>query len=213
MSVFSRPYDLGICIEGQISPSAADDCNPKQDTSTEDTVWVERVLLGEREAEEFLYRRHGPSVLRLAKRLLRNKQDALDVFQDAFVHAFEDLKSLREPANFGAWVHQIAMRLVQRRFRRRRMLTWLGFDENPEDVSLESMVDYNASPEVRAEFGWLDQALRRIDDRDRMAWVLRHVEGLKLPEVASACECSLATAKRRIAAAETAIQRHLQGGL
>jgi RNA polymerase sigma-70 factor (ECF subfamily) len=43
----------------------------------------------------------------------------------------------------------------------------------------------------------------------RIAWMLRRVEGLALHEVASACSCSLATAKRRIAAADTDMARHV----
>jgi RNA polymerase sigma-70 factor (ECF subfamily) len=43
----------------------------------------------------------------------------------------------------------------------------------------------------------------------RIAWTLRMVEGLELAEVASACGCSLATAKRRIAAAEVVVRAHI----
>jgi RNA polymerase sigma-70 factor (ECF subfamily) len=59
------------------------------------------------------------------------------------------------------------------------------------------------------ELRWLDAALARIDDRERIAWMLRHVEGLALEEVAEACSCSLATVKRRISAAEAVVHRHL----
>ncbi len=42
--------------------------------------------------------------------------------------------------------------------------------------------------------------------------MLRHVEGLALEEVAEACECSLATVKRRVAAAEVVVRHHFEGG-
>ncbi len=92
---------------------------------------------GDRAGEEALYRRHAPSVLRLATRLLRSNEDASDVLQDAFVSAFEDLGALREHDAFRAWVHRITVRLVHRRFRRRRLLGFVGLDQRSDDVSLE----------------------------------------------------------------------------
>lgn len=181
-------------------------------TSQDDATLVRGVLAGDRAAEEALYRRHAPSVLRLATRLLRSNQDASDVLQDAFVTAFEDLGSLREPEAFRAWVHRITVRLVHRRFRRRRLLGLLGLDNKNDDVSLESLADESASPEARVELRWLDAALARIDGNDRIAWMLRHVEGLALEEVAETCGCSLATVKRRVGAAEVVVRRHLEGG-
>lgn len=181
--------------------------------SGEDAALVAGVLSGDRSAEEALYRRHAASVLRLATRLLRSHEDAMDVLQDAFVSAFEELGSLREHDAFQGWVHRIAVRLVHRRFRRRRLLGLLGLDRSRHDaVSLESLADGSASQEARVELRWLDAALARIDDRERIAWMLRHVEGLALEEVAEACECSLATVKRRITSAEAVVRRHLDGG-
>lgn len=176
----------------------------------EDALLVASALAGSRSAEEQLYRRHAPSVLRLATRLLRSSEDAGDVLQDTFVSAFEDLAALREPSAFRAWVHRIAVRLVHRRFRKRRLLRVLGLDRTTEALSLEDLADPAASPESRIELRWLDAALARIDHRDRIAWMLRNVEGLPLEDAAAACDCSLATVKRRIAAAEAAVQRHFE---
>lgn len=177
-----------------------------------DAALVADVVAGDRTAEEALYRRHAPSVLRLATRLLRSNEDALDVLQDTFVTAFEDIEKLREPSAFAAWAHRIAVRLVHRRFRKRRLLGLLGLDRRNDDVSLESLADESASSEARVELRWLDAALAKVDDRERIAWMLRFVEGLPLEDVAEACDCSLATVKRRIAAADAVARRHLEGG-
>ena len=56
--------------------------------------------------------------------------------------------------------------------------------------------------EQRALLARIYRTLDEIDDRSRIAWILRHVEGERLEDVADACGCSLATAKRRIAAAQ-----------
>lgn len=178
----------------------------------DDGALVLAVRAGDRTAEEHLYRRHAGAVLSLATRLLRSREDAMDVLQDAFVTAFEGLSDLREAASFGPWIRRIAVRLVHRRFRRKKLLDLLGLGRqlhHEEDVSLDALADPGAvPPETRAELHWLDRKLRSVSDQERAAWLLRHVEGFALEEVAEACDCSLATAKRRIAAADLVVRAH-----
>src|SRR5687767_2070492 len=138
-----------------------------------DARLVEAVLAGDRSAEERLYRRHAPSILRLATRLLRSHEDAMDVLQDTFVTAYEDLGDLRDRSAFRAWLHRVAVRLVHRRFRRRKLLGLLGLDRRGEEIPLESLADESASPEARVELRWLDAALLSIDERSRIAWIDR----------------------------------------
>lgn len=52
--------------------------------------------------------------------------------------------------------------------------------------------------------------LESLPLEERLAWSLRHVEGHALEEVAAACDCSLATAKRRIAAAEANVRARIR---
>lgn len=211
VSALSRP--LGDVSAHPALATAPARSAPPTNAPEDDAALVAAVLVGDRAAEEALYRRHAPSVLRLATRLLRSNDDASDVLQDAFVAAFEDLGALRDPSAFRGWVHRITVRLVHRRFRRRRLLGLLGLGQKDDAISLESLADESASQEARVELRWLDGALARIDGSDRIAWMLRHVEGLALDEVAEACDCSLATAKRRIAAADAVVRRHLESGV
>lgn len=170
-----------------------------------DEALVERVARGDGWAEEVVYRRHAPAVLGVARRLLANQAEAEDVTQDTFVTAFEIWSQLRDPQRLRQWLLQIAVRKVHRVFRRRRLLRALGFG-GPDDVdTLEQWAHPRASTEVRAELALLDKALRTLTPAQRIAWMLRHVEGLSLDEVAYECSCSLATAKRRIAAAQKSL--------
>jgi RNA polymerase sigma-70 factor (ECF subfamily) len=210
VSVASSPLAPSLRAVGSVGSVGAGRSARAAEETDEDLVVA--VLAGERAAEEALYRRHAPSVLRLTTRLLRSHEDAMDVLQDTFVSAFDGLKSLRAHDAFRSWIHSIAVRLVHRRFRRRRLLGWLGLGGDDE-ISLESLADESASQEAKMELRWLDAALARIEDRDRVAWMLRNVEGLSLDEIASACECSLATVKRRIANADALVRRHFDGGV
>lgn len=172
---------------------------------------VQAIREGSRASEEELYRRHAPSVLRLATRLLRSTDDARDALQDTFVTAFEELSRLRDPSAAQAWLHTICVRHVHRRFRRRRLLRALGLDRTEEDAKLESQASPDLGPEARLELRLLDLALDALPAEQMIAWVLRRVEGLTLEEVAVATGCSLATAKRRLAAAAAAVARFTKG--
>lgn len=165
-----------------------------------DAELVARAIESDAWACETLYRRHVGAAMRTALRLLRNRAEAEDVVQDAFMLAFSRLDQLRAPGAFRGWLMRIVVTSVHRRLRRRKV--------EPLD-GLEAEAAQDASPMVRAELRLLDEVLEQIRERDRIPWILRYVLGYKLEEVADACECSLATAKRRISAAHEVVNRHV----
>ncbi len=136
----------------------------------------------------------------------------MDVMQDAFVAAFEQLSDLRDPSLFRPWLHRMTVHLVHRRFRRRRLLNLLGLGRDQGATSLDELCGHDASAEARAELRWLDHKLSQAGDPERIAWMLRHIDGLSIEEVADACGCSLATAKRRIAAVDALVELHFARG-
>ncbi len=171
---------------------------------------VERALRGDRRAEEAIFRRHVAYLNGLGLRLLRDREEARDLVQDTFVDVFEQLANLRDPDQLRPWMVGIAVHKAHRRFRRRRLLTTLGL-RHSSDHRLQSLpAARDVSPELAAELRGLDQALGQVPDDARTCWLLRHVEGYRLAEVASACGCSLATAKRRIARADAVVRRHVE---
>jgi RNA polymerase sigma-70 factor, ECF subfamily len=172
------------------------------DLAPPDEELVRRARGGDGWASEALYRRHVAGVMRLATLLLRRRADAEDAVQDAFVTALTRLDSLRDPAAFGGWVARIAANCARDQLRKRRVLGWLGIDRRADDAGLEQLAASDASPEQRAELALLDRALAALPHGERVAWTLRVVEGWPLAEIAEALGVSLATTKRRIAAAQ-----------
>ena len=173
-----------------------------------DASLVERALGGDRWAEEALYRRHVHRVTTVVARLVRHGPDVEDIVQDTFVRAFQDLASLRDPDAVGRWLVASAVHRVHKLFRRRRLMRLLGLDRSPRDEPISTQPSTDASPEVRAELALLDRSLDRMRDEDRVCWVLRYLVGHRLDEVAELAECSLATVKRRIARAQSAVAVH-----
>lgn len=176
-----------------------------------DTELVTRALAGDRWGREMLYRRHAGRLLGLTTRLLGNRGDAEEIVQDTFITGFAQLSALREPAAVGAWLGQIAISLVRRRIRRARLLRRLGLDRGADDATLEALGDPGLTPEDRTDLALVDRALGSINAACRIAWMLRRVEGLPLAEVAALCDCSLATAKRRITEADRRVAEHVGG--
>ena len=174
-----------------------------------DAQLVARAIEGDRWGREMLYRRHAAYLLAIAARLLGNRSEGEEVVQDTFVTAFEQLRTLREPAALRGWLAQIAVSLVRRRLRRVRLMRALGLDHGVDDATLATLAAPGSRPDQRAELALIDRALQTVNANVRIAWMLRLVEGLELAEVALACGCSLATAKRRIAAADSAVQAHI----
>lgn len=177
-----------------------------------DAALVERALAGDRWAQEAIYRRHVPAVHATVVRLMRSREGVEDIVQDAFADALAELPRLRNPAALRPWLLSIAVHRLHAFFRRRALLRVLGLAGAVEPVSLEGLASSAASPEVRAELALVDRGLSRMPQRERTAWMLRHVEGEELADVAQILGCSLATVKRRIAAAELLMERHLRSG-
>ena len=88
-------------------------------------------------------------------------------------------------------------------------MRFLGLDRGADDATLESLADPGVSTDQRAELALVDRLLRGMKPALRLAWMLRRVDGLELGEVASLCDCSLATIKRRIVEADAIVDRHV----
>jgi RNA polymerase sigma-70 factor (ECF subfamily) len=107
---------------------------------------------------------------------------------------------------------QIAVSQVRRRFRKRRLLRALGLHVGADEATLESLAASGASAETKSDLSVLDRVLAALPVDQRIAWMLRYVEGEELLAVAHACRCSLATIKRRIAAADAQVHAELRIG-
>ena len=161
-------------------------------------------------AREIFYRRHAPMVLGMAHRLLGGSE-VEDVVQDTFVEAFAKLHRLRERESVRSWLGSICVTRVRRRLRKRRMLRRLGF--HGDELSADSMVSAGASPEVTTELRAIGRVIGGLDPEERIALLLRRVEGMTLPEVAVAMGVSESTAKRRVRDATDVLARsYAEGG-
>jgi len=176
---------------------------------TDDAGLVLAARAGDRRAEEQIYRRHVRYLGGLLNRLLGNCVEAEDALQETFVIALDRFSELRDPAALRGWLAQIAVSQARRRFRRAKLLRALGFHPTGDDAVLDLVAAPHAPAAAHAEVATLVQLVSRLGADERIAWLLRHVSGESLEDVAAHCDCSLATAKRRIAVANAFIRAEL----
>jgi len=158
-------------------------------------------------ALEVLYRRHAAFAIHLAARIEGSSRDVEDIAHDAFVRAFERLDDLTDRGAFRSWLGSIVVHAVRSRMRRHRLMSVLGL-KTAEPVDLDALASPDASPHVRAQIAQIYALLRTLPTDERIAWVLRCVEGHDLDSVARLTRCSLATVKRRISRAQKFLDEH-----
>lgn len=173
----------------------------------DDAELVARARRGDARAFAQIYARHAHAVAATARRLLGASADADDVVQETFLIAFEQLDRVVELAALRGWLMQIAVSRAHRRFRQRR--TSRLATEDPH-AAIDQQPASGASPEQCAELSLIERALR-LPAKLRTPWRMRRVDGAALGDVALACKCSLATAKRRLAEADAAVARLVCG--
>jgi len=175
-----------------------------------DEVLLARYAQGDRMAARALVLRLSPRVLGYAARLLGDRAEAEDVAQEAMMRLWRIAPDWRSgEAQVTTWLYRVVTNLVTDRQRARRRRATNGLDEAPEVP--------DGSPGVVARLieadrmAALDAALVQLPDRQRQAVVLRHIEGLSNPEIASVMEIGVEAVESLTARGKRALAALLSG--
>jgi len=174
-----------------------------------DSSLVNRAKHGDLQAFEALLSRYEDRIYFLACRILRHEQDAEDVTQETFVSALENLNGFRGDSAFATWLVRIATNAALKVIRKRRRLDTVPFEQVTDSTNdaepiphPEYIADWRQSPEELVQNSetrrLLDEALQALDEKHRLVFVLRDVEGLSIKETADALELSEANTKVRL---------------
>jgi RNA polymerase sigma-70 factor, ECF subfamily len=192
----------------------------ESDIAASDADLVRRAQAGELAAFETLTTRYEQRVYSLALRMLRQEQDAEDVTQQTFLSALENLKGFRGEAGFATWLLRIASHAALKIIRKRKGLPTVSLDaatesaDTPETVPHpEYIADWRQSPEKLVPQNeirrLLDEALAHLDEKHRLVFLLRDVEGLSIRETAEALGLSEANIKVRLLRARLQLREQL----
>ena len=173
---------------------------------TPDAELVRLAKAGELDAFEALTNRYEQRVYGLAMRMLRQEQDAEDVTQQTFLSVLENLEGFRGEASFSTWVLRIAGHAALKIIRKRKGLNTVSLEEATEPSDDLNSIPH---PEFIAVRRLLDDALARLDEKHRLVFLLRDVEGLSVKETADALELSEANVKVRLLRARLQLREEL----
>lgn len=185
-----------------------------------DADLVHQAKAGDLAAFEQLVSRHERQVFTLALRLLRHEQDAEDVTQQAFVSALEHLPEFRGEASFLTWLLRIATYAALKVIRKRKGVDMISLEQATEPREEDDVIphpeyiaDWRQSPErlvhnqeIRR---LLEEALDQLDEKHRLVFLLRDVEGLSVYETAQALGLTEANVKVRLLRARLQLRERL----
>jgi RNA polymerase sigma-70 factor (ECF subfamily) len=154
---------------------------------------------------EACFKRYHRLVATLGLRILGRRGDVDDFVQDVFLEVHRGFGSLRDPGAAKAFVRAIAVRVAIKKLRRRKLAALVGLDE-PVDLEPPSVA---ANQEQVALLAQVYRVLEGVPAKARVVWVLRHVEGEKLEDIAEATAMGLSSVKRHLAVASARLEEVL----
>jgi RNA polymerase sigma-70 factor (ECF subfamily) len=173
-------------------------------TETDDATLAGEALTGRRWAQREIWYRFAPMVFSLFRRSLSARHDHEDLVQEVFVRVFRRLGTLENKAALRSFIYSVAVRVMSEEIRHFQVLqrarTQLVL---MSEVSGGHATDFEARDTLQR----ISHILDGMKDKHRAVFVLRHVEGMELREVADGLGISLATVKRYLVKAMAAIER------
>lgn len=187
----------------------------------EDFRLLDRALAGESEAFEEIFRKYRDKIYRIAYGYMLNKDDALDVTQETFVKAYENLDSFKKASSLFTWLCQIAINqaIDLRRKKSRRRTVQLEESVPAESNSVTSTTGHPLGiaeepsraaeeKELQAQFM---SALEELSEKHRSVFLLHTVEGLSYREIADTLGIAIGTVMSRLFYARQRLQARLKG--
>ncbi len=190
-----------------------------------DCLLIQRLQKRDAAAFDLLFHRYQPMVRRIAFQFLGNREDTADVTQEVFLRIYQNIEHFKGSSSLKTWIYRIVVNsaLNRRRWwkRRRQDLqnSWHEGAESeiPERGFRNSSEDCLPNPEqtaCRRELARrLQDAFARLPFDQRMAVILRDLEGMGYEEMASVLCLSTGTVKSRIARGREALRKELESYL
>ena len=178
-----------------------------------DGAVLSRARSGDAEAFRLLVEHHSRPLFRVAYRMTGNEHDADDVVQETFLRAYRQIESFQERANFGTWLHRIAINCALDLLRARgRLDRHYGGDPETAEMSGAARVDAEqhrlmVSAELRREVA---AAMEKLTGNERTAFVLRHFEGMPVDEIGKTLGIQVNAAKHTIFRAVRKLRQSLE---
>lgn len=189
--------------------------SPKISPISDELELIDEAKRGSEEAFGFLVERYQSRIFRLAQNLTRNREDAEEVLQNAFIKAYENLDRFRGDSRFYTWVVRIAVNEALMKLRRRRH-NEISIDNTKDgDASVQPLEieDWGPNPEQQYSQTELHEilaaAIRELEPGYRVVFQLRDVEEFTTEETAEALSLTRSAVKTRLLRARLQLRQAL----
>lgn len=173
---------------------------------------------------EEVFERYSSMVFGLVLHILGDREEAQDVSQEVFLTIYQKIDTFRGESSLKTWIYCIAVHRAANRFRwwnrlRRRGTVSLEehLSKSPERELFCSLRSSILSPEdallIQEEHAEIERLLLELPMQQRVAVIMRDMEGLSYEEIAESMQISLGTVKSRIARGRETLKRHFRGVL
>ena len=178
-----------------------------------DTDLVRRAQADDIDAFCLLAQRYARRIHLLAFHYCRNAQDAEDLSQEVWLKAYQALRSFRSDSSFYTWLRRITINAFLNH-RRSSLFRWRGETTTVQLVQIdaEPLETRSVSPENiynKVLFESVIEALAQLTPAQRLAFLLRHYEGMTYDEIAHAMNCSAGTVKKGVSRAIVKLRARL----
>ena len=185
-------------------------------THTEDSVLVKRSQQGDTFAYDDLVRRYQERIYATIYHMTANHEDANDLAQEAFIKAYQALKSFKGDSSFYTWVYRIAVNktinfLKQRKNKIHLSLNDLDFnaENDPDLVALISEKTPRRDIALSELQEKLNGAMLKLSEVHRLVVTLHDVQGLSHEEIGKIMDCNIGTVRSRLFYARQQLQAYL----
>ncbi len=173
-------------------------------TREEERNIIRKIQGGDVNAFELLVTEYEKNVYNLALRMCKNAEDAADMSQEAFIKAYNSLKSFRGDSKFSVWLYRIVSNLCLDHLRRqnRRPVRSLSVEDSDGETAEIEIPDEEQAPERLLERKATCDAVRRgldeLNTEQREILLLREIQGFSYDEIAKVLNIESGTVKSRI---------------
>lgn len=179
-------------------------------TLTDDQL-LDKALAGDPQAFGQMVRKYQDRLYNTMVHVVGSPEDARDVVQDAFVHAFVKLESFQRTSAFYTWLYRIAFNTAISR--RRRQRPTVSVESHRESTGQEPL-DSAGAPEERLEkeelAAQVQAALATLSDEHRTILVLREMEGCCYESIAEMLDLPVGTVRSRLHRARLQLREQLK---
>ena len=186
------------------------------DKAPDELALVERARKGDLSAYDDLMRRYQERIYATLYNMTSNHEDANDLAQEAFIKAFQALKSFKGGSSFFTWIYRIAVNRTINFLKQRKNRTFLSLNDldfNAEhDPNLVALVS-EKTPRREVQLSELQEklnaAMLKLSEDHRLVVTLHDIQGLSHDEIGEIMNCNIGTVRSRLFYARQQLQAYL----